>query len=72
MKKKKEYTVSKSKTFTVHDLPKSERPRERLIEHGADKLSSTELLALILNTGTKGESVMMVAQKLIMQFGSLK
>ena len=60
-----------SGTYTVHDLPKSERPRERFIEHGAEKLSSAELLALIINNGTRGESVMMISQKLIMRFGSL-
>jgi DNA repair protein RadC len=43
-----------------------------LIEHGANKLSSPELLSLILNTGTKGESVIMLSQKLILHFGSLK
>lgn len=69
---KKEYMNISQKSLTVHDLPKSERPRERLIQLGADKLSSSELLALIINTGTKGESVMMISQKLIMQFGSLK
>jgi len=72
MKNNKPYTSTKPKSFSLHDLPKSERPRERLIEHGANKLSSPELLALILNTGTKGESVLMLSQKLILHFGSLK
>lgn len=72
MKNSKYYPEQKVKSFTVHDLPKSERPRERLIRVGADKLSSAELISLILNTGTKGESVIMISQKLIMQFGSLK
>lgn len=58
-------------SFTVHDLPKSERPRERLIELGADSLSSVELLAVILGRGIKGESVMTTAQKLLTKFGSL-
>lgn len=71
MKDIKPYTSTKAKSFSVHDLPKSERPRERLIEHGANKLSSPELLSLILNTGTKGESVIMLSQKLILHFGSL-
>jgi DNA repair protein RadC len=66
------YASKELKSFTVHDLPKSERPRERLFKYGADKLSSAELISLILNTGTKGESVIMISQKLIMQFGSLK
>jgi len=64
--------LNKFKTFTIRDLPKSERPRERLIEHGAKQLSSPEILSLILNTGTKGESVMILSQKIIMHFGSLK
>ena len=72
MKNNRQYPPTKSRTFTVHDLPKSERPRERLIEHGANKLSSAELLSLILSTGSKGESVMLLSQKLIMHFGSLK
>ena len=78
MNKSGNYTQSENtelirlKSFTVRDLPKSERPRERLIELGADKLSSPEIISLILNTGSKGESVMMLSQKLIMHFGSLK
>lgn len=60
------------KSFTVHDLPLSERPRERLLKHGVAALSQQELLALILGRGTKGESVMVTAQKLLSQFGNLK
>lgn len=60
------------KSFTVHDLPLSERPRERLLKHGVSALSQQELLALILGRGTKGESVMVTAQKLLSQFGNLK
>ena len=72
MKNVKCYVESNVKSYTVRDLPKSERPRERLIEYGAEKLSSAELISIILNTGVKGESVIMISQKLIMQFGSLK
>ncbi|MEO6696041.1 MAG: DNA repair protein RadC, partial [Ignavibacteria bacterium] len=72
MKDINDYTPAKLRSFSVHDLPKSERPRERLIEHGPNKLSSPELLSLILNTGSKGESVMVLSQKLILRFGSLK
>lgn len=72
MKIDKQYQQSVLRSFTLHDLPKSERPRERLIEHGANKLSSPELLSLILNTGTKGESVIILSQKLILHFGSLR
>lgn len=72
MKNEKSYSASCTKPFTVRDLPKSERPRERLIEYGPERLTSAELLSIILNSGIKGESVIMISQKLIMQFGSLK
>lgn len=62
---------SSEKSHTIHDLPHSERPRERLYNSGADKLSDSELIAIILRTGMKGESVMLLSQKLISQFGSL-
>ncbi len=72
MRNVKRYVNPPEKTFTVHDLPRSERPRERLIDYGAETLSSAELISIILNTGIKGESVIMISQKLIMHFGSLK
>jgi DNA repair protein RadC len=62
---------SSEKSHTIHDLPQSERPRERLHSKGADKLSDSELLAIILRTGLKGESVILLAQKLISRFGSI-
>jgi len=60
------------KSFTIHDLPISERPRERLQKFGAEALSAQEILALILGRGIAGESVMVTAQRLLSQFGSLK
>jgi len=61
-----------SKTFTIHDLPKDERPRERLVKFGEQALSAQELLQLILGRGIAGESVAVTAQKLLAQFGSLQ
>ncbi len=63
---------NKTSNFTIHDLPRSERPRERLQNHGAEALSSQELLALILGRGVKGESVMVTAQRLLSAFGNIK
>ena len=60
------------KSFTIHDLPASERPRERLQKFGAEMLSAQEILAVILGRGISGESVMVTAQRLLSQFGSLK
>lgn len=59
-------------SFTVHDLPLSERPRERLFKLGSEALSAQEILALILGRGIKDESVMVTSQKLISRFGGLK
>jgi DNA repair protein RadC len=64
--------LNKEKSFTVHDLPANERPRERLKASGPGALSNIELLALILGRGIKGESVMDTSRKLLSHFGSLK
>ncbi len=61
-----------TKSFTIHDLPKDERPRERLVQFGEQALSAQELLQLILGRGIAGESVAVTAQKLLAQFGSLQ
>lgn len=60
------------KSFTIHDLPVEERPRERLVKFGEEVLSAQELLQLILGRGIAGESVVVTAQKLLSQFGSLQ
>jgi len=60
------------KSFTIRDLPPSERPRERLQKFGAEALSAQELLALILGRGIAGESVMVTVQRLLSTFGNVK
>lgn len=60
------------RTFTIHDLPINERPRERIQLHGEQSLSAQELLAVILGRGISGESVMVTGQRLLSQFGSLE
>ncbi|WEG14050.1 DNA repair protein RadC [Pullulanibacillus sp. KACC 23026] len=49
----------------VRDVPIEERPRERLIRYGAQACTNQELLAIILRTGTKEESVMNLATRLL-------
>lgn len=49
-----------------------ERPRERLLNHGAASLSDAELLAIFLRTGTAGTPVMDLARTLIARFGGLR
>lgn len=49
----------------MKELPKQDRPRERLIEHGPDNVSNQELLAILLGTGTKQENVFQLAEKVL-------
>ena len=65
-------TKTVKKSFTIHDLPVSERPRERLQKFGVEALSAQEILTLVLGRGIAGESVMVTAQRLLSQFGGLK
>jgi len=58
--------------LTVRDLPRSERPRERLTHLGAEALSEQELLACILGRGVAGESVLVSARRLLKTFGTLR
>lgn len=58
-------------SFTIHDLPKPERPRERLKRFGPEALSAQELLALIIGRGIPKKSVMNIAQELLSRFGNV-
>jgi DNA repair protein RadC len=60
-----------SSSIRIKDLPKNERPRERLVEAGADALRSAELIAILLRTGTQGFSAIEAAEQLVSKFGSL-
>jgi len=60
-----------NKSFTLHDLPQEDRPRERLKKVGVDNLSIQELLALVVEKGRKGKSVLSVSQNLLARFGNL-
>lgn len=57
--------------MAINHWPQHERPRERLLAHGAAKLSDAELLALFLRVGVKGKSAVDLARDLIAHFGSL-
>ncbi len=53
----------------IKDLPKDQRPREKLLKYGADKLSDTELLAILLRTGTTGKSAIEMAEEILRSAG---
>jgi len=57
--------------ITVKEMPEEERPRERLARVGAQSLSASELLAIILRTGVGGENVLTMANRLLAQHGGL-
>jgi len=59
---------TKSQRLTIKDLPESERPRERLANYGAEKLSNADLLAIILRSGMKGDTAIDVANRLLKQY----
>ncbi len=58
--------------MAITDWPEFERPREKLLAHGANHLSDAELLAIFLRVGTRGKSAVDLARELISHFGSLR
>ena len=57
--------------MAIKDWPAAERPREKLIELGAQALSDAELLAIFLRIGVVGKSAVDLARDLLTQFGNL-
>jgi DNA repair protein RadC len=55
----------------MKDLPADARPREKLLARGPASLSDTELLALLLRTGTAGRGVLQMAQEVLHSFGGI-
>ena len=56
----------------IRDVHVSDRPRERLIRQGASSLSNQELIAILLRTGTKEESVLMLANRILTSFDKIQ
>ncbi|MBO9130508.1 DNA repair protein RadC [Bacillus sp. 165] len=59
-------------SFLIRDVPKDDRPRERLLTEGAGSLSNVELLAILLRTGSKNESVLTLANRILHHFDGLR
>lgn len=59
-------------SIMIKDVPKEDRPRERLLKLGSSHLSNQELLAILLGSGTKEESVMVLSNRVLMHFEGLK
>ncbi len=58
--------------MAIKDWPAEDRPREKLLQRGADALTDAELLAIFLRTGTVGKSAVDLARELLADFGSLQ
>ncbi len=57
--------------MTIRDWPQGERPREKLLAHGAQGLSEAELLAIFFRTGIAGRSAVDLARDVLVRFGGL-
>ena len=60
---------TRSSVLSIRELPRSERPRERLVSLGASALSSAELLALLVGAGGTGGSALQLGQALLASAG---
>ncbi|QYR23376.1 DNA repair protein RadC [Paenibacillus sp. sptzw28] len=61
-----------AQNYVLKDIPSEDRPRERLMAVGAEALSHAELLAILLRTGTKRESAVLLASRVLKECGSLR
>ena len=55
----------KNNIIKIKEMPKDERPRERLVRNGAEVLSNAELLAILLGSGDRNASAVMLAERLL-------
>ncbi len=64
--------TSKAVSYTLKELSAEDRPREKLLFQGADKLSNAEILAVIINSGTSGRTAVELSQDILQAAGSLR
>lgn len=65
-------TVDMKSSLMIRDVHLADRPRERLIRQGAESLSNQELIAILLRTGTKQESVLHLANRVLSFFEQIQ
>jgi DNA repair protein RadC len=61
--------VGRQYIYKLRDMPEADKPREKMLAHGPRVLSIVELVAVILNTGTVKEDVLMMASRIIREYG---
>ncbi|MDD5483747.1 MAG: DNA repair protein RadC [Kiritimatiellae bacterium] len=62
----------KRETAGIKNWPRDDRPREKLLKNGAEALSNSELLAILLRTGTTGASALDIARRIVEKFGTFR
>lgn len=65
-------SVAEADSVVIRELPAHERPRERLLNEGAQALSNRELLAILLGSGAQGKSALTLADHLLRKAESLR
>ena len=64
--------VHSMQRYCIQQLPEEERPRERLIRSGAESLSTAELIAIILGSGSKSKPILQLAHEVVSRFNGLR
>ena len=64
--------VKEKKCTGIKSWPADDRPREKLLKKGAGALSNSELLAILLRTGTQGTSAIDLARKILKKFSTFR
>ncbi len=72
MKKKIACRRKKDRASGIKSWPREDRPREKLFREGEHRLSSAELLAILLRSGNRGESALDLARKILLKFGTFR
>ena len=72
LRTEKRRMAKESKATGIKTWPEDDRPREKLLKRGAGALSNSELLAILLRTGTNGTSAIDLARKVLKKFGSFR
>lgn len=63
--------MNDSKPLMIKELPQEERPREKMLKKGVQTLSNAELVAILLRTGSKNDSVLRLAERLLKKYEEL-
>ncbi len=64
--------AGENRVTSIKNWPEDDRPREKLLKKGTKALSNSELLAILLRTGTSGSSAIDLARRIMKKFGTFR